>query len=122
MDIAGYRFITILVCVEIIIGSALMLYSHYFKLDKLQKYFEGNETVQYYNRIWAGNGPMRRGMRMGQITLFLTFPKSYIRLGDVTAEEIASVPVSLKRWATWPDYFVIQIFVWMGIRFFLYEL
>ena len=122
MDIAGYRFITILVCVEIIIGSALMLYSHYFKLDKLQKYFEGNEAVQYYNRIWAGNGPMRRGMRMGQISLFLTFPKSYIRLGDVSAEEIASVPVSLKRWATWPDYFVIQIFVWIGVRYVLYEL
>ena len=122
MDIAGYRFITILVCVEIIIGCALLLYSHYFKLEKLQKYFENNEVVQYNNRIWSGNRPMDRAMRMGPISLFLTFPKSYIRLGDVSAEEIASVPLSLKRWATWPDYFVIQAFVWVGIRYVLYEL
>lgn len=122
MDIAGYRFITVLVCVEMIIGCALLLYSHYFKLEKLQKYFEGNEVVQYNNRIWAGNGLMRRGMRMGQISLFLAFPKSYIRLGDVSAEEIAAVPLSLKRWATWPDYFVIQVFMWVGIRYVLYEL
>ncbi|KMT57004.1 hypothetical protein [Pseudomonas fildesensis] len=120
MDIAGYKFITVLVRVEFFISLALLLYSHYFKLEKLEKYFEKNEIVQLNKRRWPGKRPMDKAMRMGQIGLFLIFPKSYIRLGDVSSEELASVPVSLKRWATWPDYFVIQMFVWVGVSYVLY--
>ena len=122
MDIAGYRFITWLVGVESLIGVALLLYTHYFKLEMLEKYFESNEIVQLNKQRWPGNRPMDKALRMGQISCFLTFPKSYIRLGDVSEKEVASVPLSLKRWVIWPELFWLQIFMWMGIRYVLYAL
>lgn len=122
MDITGYRFITLLVGIESFIGVALLLYVHYFKLELLEKYFENNEIVQVNKRRWPGKLPMNKALRIGQISCFLTFPKRYIRLGDVSEKEMASIPLSLKRWVLWSEYFWIQIFVWMGIRFFLYEL
>ncbi|QHF45950.1 hypothetical protein PspS35_19955 [Pseudomonas sp. S35] len=109
MDIAGYRVITVLVGVEVIIAVALLLYSYYFKLEKLEQYFEGNKIVQHNKRLWPGNRPRDKAMRMGQIGLFFMFPKSYTRLGDVSEEELVCVPVSLKRWALWPDYLIVQI-------------
>ncbi|TFY86239.1 hypothetical protein DYL61_28070 [Pseudomonas nabeulensis] len=122
MDIAGYRFITLLVGVEAVVGVLLLLYVHYFKLEKLERYFEDNEIVQLNKLRWPGNLPMQKALRLGQIACFLAFPKSYIRLGDVSEQEIASVPVSLKRWVLWTGYFWLQIFIWMAVRFFLYEL
>lgn len=59
---------------------------------------------------------------MGKIVMFLIFPKSFIHVGDVSEKEIAAVPPSLKRWAIWPYYFFLQIFVWVGLRYVLYEL
>lgn len=122
MDIAGYRFITWLVGVESLIGVALLLYTHNFKLEMLEKYFENNEIVQLNKQRWPGNRPMDKALRMGQISCFLTFPKSCIRLGDVSEKEVASVPLSLKRWVIWPELFWLQIFMWMGIRYVLYAL
>lgn len=122
MDIVGYRVITILVGIECVIAVMLLFYSYYFKLEALEKYFEGNEVIQYNKRIWPGSRPWDKTMRLGQIGLFFMFPKSYVRLGDVSEEELASVPISLKRWATWPDYFIIQMFILVGVRYILYEL
>ncbi|WP_426215389.1 hypothetical protein [Pseudomonas sp. DWRC2-2] len=122
MDIAANRFVAVLGFAEMIIAVSLFLYSHYFKLDALQKYFEGNDVVRHTNRRWPGNRPMDRAMRMSQIAMFLIFPKSYIRRGDVSEKEIASIPLSLKRWATWPYYFGIQLFAWVWVLDVLNEL
>lgn len=122
MDLTGYRLITLLLRAEILIAVSLVLYMSYFKLPELEKYFEGNEAVRRNKVRWRSNLPMARAHRMGQISNFLSLPQRYIRLGDVTAEEIASVPLALKRWATWPYYFLYQLVMLMVLRHVLYEL
>jgi hypothetical protein len=119
VDIGIDRFVTILVRVEFPIGLMLMVYSLYFKLESLEKYFEGNEVVQRNKRVWSGKRPQDKSLRMGQISCFLMFPKSYIQSGDVSEEELASIPLPLKRWATWPYYFSIQMFMWVGVDYVL---
>lgn len=122
MDLTGYRFLTLLLRFEILIAVPLVLYIHYFKLPALEKYFEHNDIIQRNKARWRSYLPLDKALRMGQISNFLSHPNRYIRSGDVTAEEIASVPVALKRWATWPYYFLYQLVALMGLRYVLYEL
>jgi hypothetical protein len=122
MDLTGEKLITLLIGVDFLIAIPLVLYADYVKLPELEKYFEGNEIVQLNKVRWPSKLPMHRAFRMGQISNFLSLSRRYIRLGDVTEEEVASVPLSLKRWATWPYYFLYQMFMCMGLHYVLYKL
>lgn len=122
MDLTSEKFITLIIGVEVLIAIPIVLYADYVKLPELEKHFVDNEIVQLNQARWPSKLPMHRAFRMGQICNFLLFSKSYIRLGDVTEEEVASVPLSLKRWATWPYYLLYQIFLLVGLQYVFFKL
>jgi hypothetical protein len=122
MDLTADKWLTLVIGVEFLIALWLVLYADYVKLPELEKYFETNEIVQLNKARWPSKLPMHRAFRMGQIANFLSYSKSYIRLGDVTEDEVASVPLPLKRWAIWPYYFLYQVFILMGLHYVLYRL
>ncbi len=97
----------------------LTLYVEYKKLDELESYFSENETVQHYKRFWGRNKSIDKSMRLGVFVQFFVWPASYVKSGEVTREELDSVPLALKRWVTWPFYFsviyvaaVLSWYVW----------
>ena len=115
--------LTILILIVLAFGAfvslGLILYAEYKKLDELESYFSGNETVQYYKRFWGRNKPIDKSMRMGVFVQFFVWPATYLKSGEVTREELDSVPLALKRWVTWPFYLsvtyvaaVLSWYVW----------
>ncbi len=80
----------------------LILYAEYRKLDELESYFSENEKVRRHKRFWGRNQRIDRMHRMGLMVDFLSGSKSYLKAGLVTEAELASVPITLKRWALWP--------------------
>ncbi|WP_339533345.1 hypothetical protein [Pseudomonas mucidolens] len=101
----------IVLALGMFVSLGLTLYAEYKKLDELESYFSENETVQYRKRFWGRNRPIDRAMRMSVFVFFFMSPDSYVKSGEVTREELASVPLALKRWATWPFYFSLLYFV-----------
>lgn len=93
----------------------LKLFVEYKKLDELESYFTDNVLVRDNKRFWGRNQLIDRYMRLSLIVDFLSLPKLHIRRGDVTAAELASVPLSLKRWALWPYRFGMVGFVGAGL-------
>lgn len=83
----------------------LDLFVKYKKLDELESYFSENEAVQRNKRFWRRNQLIDKTMRLSVLIGFLTQPNTHMKGGAVTARELASVPLALRRWATWPFYF-----------------
>ena len=88
-----------------LIFVGLSLYVKYTKLEALESYFSENKVVCDNKRFWGRNQHIDRFHRMLLITELLGMPKFHIKRGDVTEAELASVPLSLKRWALWPYHF-----------------
>ncbi|WP_455883604.1 hypothetical protein [Pseudomonas putida] len=88
--------------VEALVGSGVTLYVEYTKLEELESYFSENKVVCNHKRFWGRNQHIDRFHRMLLINQILSMPKSYIKSGEVTEAELASIPLSLKRWALWP--------------------
>lgn len=80
----------------------LILYAEYRKLDELESYFSDNERVRRHKRFWKRNQRIDRFHRMGLMVDFLSDSKRFVKAGLVTEEELASVPLALRRWALWP--------------------
>ncbi|MGU3309694.1 hypothetical protein ACLBW8_25930 [Pseudomonas sp. M5A4_2d] len=85
--------------------AGLTLYAECTKLEALESYFSENKLVCDNKRFWGRNQHIDRFHRMLLITELLGMPKFHIKRGDVTEAELASVPLSLKRWALWPYHF-----------------
>ncbi|WP_428977824.1 hypothetical protein [Pseudomonas synxantha] len=77
----------------------LMVFAEYAKLDELESYFSENEKVLRHKRFREGNDPIDRYHRMSLMVDILSGPKAYLKAGLVTEAELASVPLTLKRWA-----------------------
>ena len=95
----------IFLCVGGLIFAGLTLYAEYTKLEALESYFSENKVVCDNKRFWGRNKHIDRFHRMLLITELLGMPKFHIKRGEVTEAELASVPLSLKRWALWPYHF-----------------
>ena len=93
---------SVVLSVGAFIGLGLMLFAEYRKLDELESYFSENELVLDNKRFWGKNRRIDRFQRMLLINQLLAMPKLHVKRGDVTEAELASIPVSLKRWALWP--------------------
>lgn len=93
---------TIVIVVLMPINLGLMLFAEYWKLDELESYFSENERARYHKRFWGRNRRIDRFQRMGLMIDFLSNSKHFLKTGVVTEEELARVPLSLKRWALWP--------------------
>ena len=106
-----YTLILIVLALGMYVSLGLTLYGQYKKLDELESYFSENETVQYYKRFWGRNKLIDRTMRMGVFVQFFTWPGHFVKSGETTREELDSVPLALKRWATWPFYFSVIYFM-----------
>jgi hypothetical protein len=98
-------FILILVLITPFVGLVLTWFVEYKKLDELESYFSENECVQRNKRFWGRNQPVDKTMRLSVIIGFFTLPKVHVRRGDVTEQELDSVPRGLRCWVTWPFYF-----------------
>ena len=100
-----FLIFTIFVFAATLIGSGLSFYIEYTKLEALERYFSENKLVCDNKRFWGRNTHIDRFHRMLLITELLGMPKFHIKRGEVTEAELASVPLSLKRWALWPYHF-----------------
>ncbi|MFL1494800.1 hypothetical protein [Pseudomonas antarctica] len=85
--------------------AGLTLYAECTKLEALESYFSENKLVCDNKQFWGRNQHIDRFHRMLLITELLGMPKFHIKRGEVTEAELASVPLSLKRWALWPYHF-----------------
>lgn len=111
-------FLPVILLVGMFIFLALKVFVEYTKLDELESYFSENKLVQANKRFWGRNLPIDKYMRMSLIINFLSCPRQYVKKGDVTEAELASVPPGLKRWAVWPYHFGMIWFVGAGIWYF----
>lgn len=93
---------TIVWMVGIFILLGLMLYAEYTKLDELESYFSENECVRRHKRFWKRNQRIDKFYRMGLMIDFLSDSKRFVKAGLVTEDELALVPLALRRWALWP--------------------
>ncbi|AYF49713.1 hypothetical protein DXV65_19760 [Pseudomonas fluorescens] len=93
---------TIVWFIGMLVLVGLMLFAEYTKLDELESYFSENEKVRRHKRFWKRNQRIDRFHRMGLMIDILSMPKAFLKEGLVTEAELASVPLSLKRWALWP--------------------
>ena len=84
------------------------------------RYVEGGRLVGLLEEIWAifYTSPQEYE-RMGVFVQFFVWPASDVKSGEVTREELDSVPLALKCWVTWPFYFsviyvaaVLSWYVW----------
>ena len=85
--------------------AGLTLYAECTKLEALESYFSENKLICDNKRFWGRNQRIDRFYRMLVISEMLAMPNMHIKRGDVTEAELASVPLSLKRWALWPFNF-----------------
>lgn len=90
--VAGY---TLVMVIGTFVFLGLMFFVGCTKHDALESYFSENAEVR--KRRQRG-----RFHSMGLIINILHAPKSSVKEGLVTEAELASVPLSLKRWAVWP--------------------
>lgn len=94
----------------------LIVFAEYAKLDELESYFSENEKVLRHKRFREGYDPINRYHRMSLMIDILSGSKAFLKAGLVTEAELASVPLTLKRWALWPyrlaDVCIIEIIVW----------
>ncbi|ETK21485.1 hypothetical protein H097_00365 [Pseudomonas sp. FH4] len=97
-------FFSALPLLESLVLVGLLLFVEYTKLEELESYFSENEVVQRNKRFWSKNRHIDKTMRMSVIVCFLFHPARYIKLGDVSHEELAAIPLALKRWVVWPCY------------------
>ncbi len=95
----------VFVCAGAFIFSGLSLFVECTKLEALESYFSENKVVCGHKRFWGRNQHIDRLHRMLLIIQLLSLPKTHIKSGEVTEAELASVPLSLKRWALWPYTF-----------------
>ncbi|KMT57187.1 hypothetical protein [Pseudomonas fildesensis] len=58
--------------------------------------------VRKRKQLWGPKPRFGRFHRMGLMIDLLLTSKRYVKEGLVTEAELASVPLSLKRWAVWP--------------------
>lgn len=93
---------SILLFIGSLVGVGLMLYAECKKLEVLESYFSENNLVCDNKRFWGRNMRIDRFQRMLLINQLLGMPKLHVKRGDVTEAELASIPISLKRWALWP--------------------
>ncbi|WP_236202810.1 hypothetical protein [Pseudomonas lactis] len=84
------------------------------------RYFAKSESLFQsflrHKRFREGYDPIDRYHRMSLMIDILSGPKAFLKAGLVTEAELASVPLTLKRWALWPyrlaDVCIIEIIVW----------
>ena len=107
----GYTVFIIMLSISPVIAWALMVFVEYTKLDELESYFSENRRVYDNKRYWHRNRARDKFKRTSLIAGFFLMPKRCVKRGDVTAAELASVPLSLKRWALWPYLFGMVWFV-----------
>ncbi|KAF2406621.1 hypothetical protein ACMSI6_25045 [Pseudomonas antarctica] len=103
-----------------LIFAGLTLYAEYTKLEALESYFSENKVVCDNKRFWGKNQHIDRFHRMLLITELLGMPKFHIKRGEVTEAELASVPLSLKRWALWPYHFGMVLAAGAALWVYLY--
>ncbi|PRA33233.1 hypothetical protein [Pseudomonas poae] len=108
---------TIVLFASTFVILGLVLFAEYKKLDELESYFSENETVRRHKRFWGRNRPIDRFHRMGLMIDFLRLSKRHLKAGVVTEAELASVPLSLKRWALWPYRLG---YIWVVMAFIKY--
>lgn len=82
----------------------LGFFVEYTKLDEVERYFSQNEMVCGNKRFWRRNRWIDRQYRMMLIAEMLSDSKRHLKAGVVTEAELASIPLSLKRWVVWPYY------------------
>ncbi|OYT78802.1 hypothetical protein [Pseudomonas sp. PGPPP2] len=82
----------------------LMLFAEYTKLDKVESYFSQNERVRDNKRFWRRNQWIDRQYRMLLMFEYLSDSARHVKAGVVTEAELASVPLTLRRWVLWPYY------------------
>lgn len=112
--------LAILLAAGTLIFAGLTLYAEYTKLEALESYFSENKVVCDHKRFWGRNQRIDRFHRMLLITELLGMPKFHIKRGDVTEAELASVPLSLKRWALWPYHFGMVWAAGLALWVYLY--
>ena len=99
---SSFFIYTIVMIVGTVVVLGLMLFAKQTKLDELESYFNENAEVRKLKQRWERNQPLGRFHRMGPMIDVLLWPKRSLNEGRVTELELASVPVSLRRWAVWP--------------------
>jgi hypothetical protein len=109
--------LAILFTIDTAVSIGILWYLKYRKLDEIESYFTENVELQRNKQFWYWNKDIDKEWRVGFVMLYLVLPKEFIRRGEVTQEELASIPPSLKRWFIWSFYWgtlsVIAMFAWL---------
>lgn len=120
MKLSMENIFNALFLLEMFVLLGILLFVQYTKLDKLESYFSENEVVQRNKRFWSWSRHIDKTMRMSVIACFLAHPSVYIKKGDVTREELAAIPLGLKRWVVWPTYWSV-FFVFRVVAMLLWD-
>jgi hypothetical protein len=86
----------------VIVVFGLIVFAEYATLDESESYFSKNEKVLRHKRFREGYDPIDRYHRLSLMIDIPSWPKAYLKAGFVTEAELASVPLTLERWALWP--------------------
>ena len=93
---------TLVMSIGMFVVLGLMIFAKHTKLDELESYFSENAEVRKRKQLLGPNPRFGGFHRMGLMIDILLMSKRYVKEGFVTEEELACVPLSLKRWAVWP--------------------
>lgn len=105
---------TIVMVIGTFVVVGLMCYATHTQLDELESYFSGNAEVCKFQQRWRRNQRFSRFNRMCLMIDILSRPKRHVKDGFVTEAELASVPLSLRRWAVWLFRLAIFLAVYWG--------
>ena len=103
-------------------GFGLLIYVAKTKLDLIEVYLKDNAVMIGKRRWWGGNSYNDRIARTLAIGSLLVLSKLYIRRGWLIEQELAPIPLVLKRWIMAPSYLgmlflSICIIIWAWEQF-----
>jgi len=108
---------SIFFAIDIAVSLWILWYLKYRKLEEIERYFTKNIELQRNKRFWSWNKDIDRKWRVSFVTMYLVASKELIRRGEVTEDELATIPSALKRWFVWNFYWgtlqVIGVFTWI---------
>ena len=98
MVITWEKVVVLVIVPALVLDCALHWYLRKWRLEELESYFPNNREVQAEKKFWWWNTFMNESFRLSAIIDYVVRPKKMIKRGEITEEELAAIPIVLKRW------------------------
>lgn len=86
----------------ILLNFFALLIAAYWKLGKVEQYFENSQFISDARNTWRGRGPVAKLNRLAMIALAFTLTDMLHGRGLVDLRDVRSVPGKLRRWIVFP--------------------